>query len=87
MSGIQCLKCGNQTFTSVIKAPIGFPREVKFLRCAVCGGIVGVQEMHNQILKRDPDRIGHIRKHVDASTKTNVSPFPDINTILKRLYG
>ena len=83
----QCLRCGNRSFESVVKFPVGYPRRVMFIQCSVCGGVVGVQEVHNQNKKKNPDRIGQIQEPVQSSSKTQAVVPPDINTVLKHLYG
>jgi predicted nucleic-acid-binding Zn-ribbon protein len=83
----QCLKCGNRSFESVLKIPIGFPRRVMFIQCSVCGGVVGVQEVHNQNVKMKPEQIDQIQEHVQSSFKTQPAVLTDITTVLKHLYG
>ena len=83
----QCLRCGNRSFESVMKIPIGFPRRVMFIQCSVCGGVVGVQEMHNQDVKKKPEYIDQIQEQVKSSFKTQPVVPSDITTVLKHLYG
>jgi len=70
-----------------MKIPIGFPRRVMFIQCSVCGGVVGVQEVHNQNVKKNPEQIDHIQEHVTSSFKTQPVVPSDITTVLKQLYG
>jgi hypothetical protein len=58
-----------------------------FIQCSVCGGVVGVQEVHNQDLKKNPERIDQIQEPVKSSFKTQTVVPSDISTILKHLYG
>jgi hypothetical protein len=87
MSTIQCLKCGSQSFTSMVKVPVEFPGEVKFIQCTGCGGIIGVEEVNNWMAETDSDYIDQEQKPGSSSpTSQSIHP-PDISTILKRLYG
>ena len=87
MATIQCLKCGSQSFTSMVKVPADFPHEVKFIQCAGCGGIIGVEEVYNWMVETDSDYIDQGQKPVSSSSKSQSILPPDISTILKRLYG
>jgi hypothetical protein len=87
MATSQCLKCGNRFFESVVKIPIGSPRRVMFVQCSVCGGVVGIQEEHDQKAKLNSDRVEKIPEPVRPLSKSQFHVPPDINTVLKLLYG
>jgi len=83
----QCLRCGNRSFESVMKIPIGFPRRVMFIQCSVCGGVVGVQELHNQNVQKIPEQVNQTQEQVKSSFTTQPAGPSDITTVLKHLYG
>jgi hypothetical protein len=83
----QCVKCGNRSFESVAKNPIGFPQQVMFIQCSACGGVVGVQEVRNENLKNNPERIDHEQESIKSSSKNQDIGPSDINAVLKYLYG
>jgi ribosomal protein L37E len=83
----QCLKCGNRSFETIKKIPIGYPRKVMFLQCSVCGGIVGVQEGQVRTAKNNSQRFTQNQELPRPSMKTQTGVPDDVNTILKRLYG
>jgi hypothetical protein len=58
-----------------------------FIQCSVCGGVVGVQEIHNQKVKRIPDRTDQKQETVKPLFKPEHVMPSDINIVLKRLYG
>jgi hypothetical protein len=71
----------------VEKIPVGFPHQVKFIQCSDCGGIVGVEGVHNRVAQKNHERIDQVQKPVYTSSSGQSALLPDINTILKRLYG
>jgi hypothetical protein len=83
----QCLRCGNRSFESIKKIPIGYPRKVMFLQCSVCGGIVGVQERQVRTVKKNSRRSTQKQDLPGPSVNSQIGLPADINTIMKRLYG
>ena len=43
----KCVKCGNSTFEMVVTELLSSQHKHKFIQCASCGGVVGVQDGYN----------------------------------------
>jgi hypothetical protein len=63
------------------------PHKLLFIQCPVCGGVVSVQEEYGYNPKKNSERIDR-EQGLEGSPWIiqDVTP-PDINTILKHLYG
>jgi DNA-directed RNA polymerase subunit RPC12/RpoP len=87
MELFQCFKCGNNFSEPVLKISQDSPQKLLFIQCPVCGGVVGVQEEHGQNLKKISERTNQEKDLVVSSWKIQGIILPDINTVLKHLYG
>jgi DNA-directed RNA polymerase subunit RPC12/RpoP len=87
MELFQCFKCGNNFSEPVLKISHDSPQKLLFIQCPVCGGVVGVQEEHSQNSKKNSERTDQEKDLVESSWKIQGITLPDINTVLKHLYG
>jgi hypothetical protein len=87
MEASQCLKCGGSIFKSVTKIAAGSQHKIKFVQCSGCGEVVVVQEERSQIVKKNSVRIDQPLEPVRSSLRNQAIPIPDIESLMKYLYG
>jgi len=87
MELFQCFKCGNNFSEPVLKISQDSPQTLLFIQCPVCGGVVGVQEELGLNSKKNSERTDQEKDLVVSSWKMQCITLPDINTVLKHLYG
>ena len=87
MELFQCFKCGNRFSEPVLNISHDSSRKLLFIQCPVCSGVVGVQEEHGQNSKKNSERTDQEKDLIEFSWKIQGVALPDINTVLKHLYG
>ena len=87
MELFQCFKCKNRFSDPVLKISHDDPHTQLFIQCPVCGGVVDVQEKHSRTTKMNDEQTVQEQDLVVSSWQVQNVTLPDINTVLKYLYG
>ena len=87
MELFQCFKCKNRFSEPVLKISHDLLWTQLFIQCPVCGGVMDVQEKHRHTTKTMYELTDQEQDVAVSSWHLQDIAPPDINTVLKYLYG